>query len=397
MKDISVILVTYNSSWEKTRKTIESILRQKQVDFEIVISDDGSDITNYDKIEEFFREKKFEDYVLVHNKENVGTIKNCIRALNYSQGIYIKAMSPGDLLLENSLKTLYEAILFTQKKWVFGRMMCVADSSKQEMECVAFHLGPQDIKPYEDNNVDLIKYNYICGGDKIAVTTILIEKETWLFYLKQISKYLKYVEDYSYELMINDGIIPAYVPTNVEIYEIGHGISTSNDEKWNRILSDERNIFYETIFRFKRKKEDVEKIYLPEYKEKWTGINVNKLYLTKSDYEKCCLDALDHIKNKSQNNDVWIYGAGIAGRIMLECLMENGVRPKGFIDINYQKIEDINGYKVVGISDIENNNVFLVVSLMIYRDIVVDYLRENHIDEEQYLYVYAKNTINMEW
>lgn len=399
MKDISVILVTYNSSWEKTRRTIESILRQKQVDFEIVISDDGSEITNYDKIEEFFREKKFEDYVLVQNDENVGTIKNDIRAVEHSNGKYIKAISPGDLLLgDNSLWILYKAIIASQKKWAFGRMICVSDSMKQEMESIAFHLGPQDIGPYEDDNTELIKHNYIYCGDKISVTTILIEKETWMSYLKKISNRLKYVEDYSYDLMINDGIIPIYVPANVEIYEVGSGISTSNSDKWNRVLSEEKKIFYEEIFKVKRKKEDIEKIYLAEYREKWTGINVDKLCLTESDYERCCLESLHEIIPKSKTNDIWIYGAGIAGRIMLECLAKNGIEPKGFIDINHEKIENVKGYKVIGINDIENkNNVFLVVSLMRYRKIVVDFLEENNIDNDRYLYVYAKNKIKLDY
>ena len=59
MKEVSVVLVTYNTKWEKTRRTLESILMQKKIDFEIVISDDGSEITNYEKIIEFFRENNF--------------------------------------------------------------------------------------------------------------------------------------------------------------------------------------------------------------------------------------------------------------------------------------------------------------------------------------------------
>lgn len=397
MKDISVVLVTYNSSWEKTKKTIESILRQEQVEFEIVISDDGSNETNYDKIEKFFYDKKFKDYVLVQNSGNVGTIKNCIRALENAKGKYIKAISPGDLLLKkDSLRVMYKALINSKRKWAFGQMICVSDSLKKEMECIAFHSGPQDIKPYEENDIELIKYNYICCADKINVTTILIEKEIWLLYLKKISNKLKYVEDYAFEMMIRDGIIPTYVPINVGIYEVGSGISTLNNNKWNRILLNERKIFYNEIFKIEKRKEDEEKIYLAEYREKWTGMKEDELWLTEEDYEKCCLEALHEIIQKSKTNDIWIYGAGIAGHIMLDCLIRNGIEPKGIIDINYQRIGNMGGYKVVGINDIENaKNAFLVVSLMRYRDIVVEYLKENSIDTDRYLYVYARSTIKI--
>ena len=40
--DISVIIVTYNPKWEKLRTTILSILFQKNINIEIIVSDDGS-------------------------------------------------------------------------------------------------------------------------------------------------------------------------------------------------------------------------------------------------------------------------------------------------------------------------------------------------------------------
>lgn len=395
MKEISVGVVTYNSDWEKTRKTLESILVQKFVNFEIVISDDGSKKTNYDKIKDFFAERRFEDYVLVHNNENVGTIKNCIRAGEHSNGKYIKMISPGDLLFgEDSLWLLLSALKKAKKKWSFGSMICVSDSTKTEMETLAFHLGPQDIKPYEDNNDELIKYNYIYCADKISVTTILVEKETWKRYLGKITNYIKYAEDYSYELMIWDGIMPVYVPAYVEIYEVGSGISTSNNDRWLEILSNEKKVFYEKILKISRKKEEVEKIYLPEYRELWTGVSLDSIHLTQKDYEKCCLGKLNEIVDKSRGKDVWIYGAGIAGQIMLECLTKNGIEPRGFVDINHQKIHNINGYCVVGLEDVENRqDAFFVISLMRYRNVVVSYLKENNIKEDAYLYVYAKGII----
>ena len=44
---ISVIVCTYNANWEKTKNTLFSIIRQKNVIFEIIVTDDGSASNNF--------------------------------------------------------------------------------------------------------------------------------------------------------------------------------------------------------------------------------------------------------------------------------------------------------------------------------------------------------------
>ena len=41
--DMSVIVVTYNSEWEKIKITLNSILRQKNISLQIIVADDGSE------------------------------------------------------------------------------------------------------------------------------------------------------------------------------------------------------------------------------------------------------------------------------------------------------------------------------------------------------------------
>ena len=54
--DISVLVLTYNSSLKKLFATLYSVLQQNEIDLEIVISDDGSEQIDQTAIENFFNE-----------------------------------------------------------------------------------------------------------------------------------------------------------------------------------------------------------------------------------------------------------------------------------------------------------------------------------------------------
>ena len=100
----SVLMLTYNSSWDKTRQTLYSVLVQKDVSFEIIIADDGSDENNFEKIREYLAAWDFTTYYLVANEQNQGIVRNFNSGLVLCKGEYIKPLSPGDFLYdENTL------------------------------------------------------------------------------------------------------------------------------------------------------------------------------------------------------------------------------------------------------------------------------------------------------
>ena len=66
----SVLMLTYNSSWDKTRQTLYSVLVQKDVSFEIIIADDGSEENNFEKIRDYLAAWNFAAYSLVANERN---------------------------------------------------------------------------------------------------------------------------------------------------------------------------------------------------------------------------------------------------------------------------------------------------------------------------------------
>ena len=74
--NVSVVVLTYNAVWEKLRRTLDSIVVQRGLEFEIIVADDGSSVRSDDRITVFFAEKGFTAYKLVNAKENGGTVKN---------------------------------------------------------------------------------------------------------------------------------------------------------------------------------------------------------------------------------------------------------------------------------------------------------------------------------
>ncbi|MBQ4470063.1 MAG: glycosyltransferase family 2 protein, partial [Synergistaceae bacterium] len=50
---VSVVVLIYNGSWERIRATLNSIIMQKDIKFELIIMDDCSDAAHLDEIKEF--------------------------------------------------------------------------------------------------------------------------------------------------------------------------------------------------------------------------------------------------------------------------------------------------------------------------------------------------------
>ena len=112
--NITVVVLTYNPVWEKLRATLKSIVEQQDVHLQVVITDDGSKNNHFDKVELFFKEIGFDDFKLISNKNNEGTVINLYRGIVASDAEYIKCISPGDLLYDRL--TLAKWFGFTKEK-----------------------------------------------------------------------------------------------------------------------------------------------------------------------------------------------------------------------------------------------------------------------------------------
>lgn len=111
--EVSVLLLLYNPSRTKMLLSLHSILLQRNVSLQIVLSDDGSLENQIPEAVTYLERNGFYDYEILVRKENGGIVASTYEALPLCRGKYIKMLSPGDYLYGNN--TLEEWISYMEK------------------------------------------------------------------------------------------------------------------------------------------------------------------------------------------------------------------------------------------------------------------------------------------
>lgn len=105
---ISVIVLCYNPDLEKLKCTIISIIKQKDVEYELIISDDGSALDYRRELKDWISELNLSVNVIYNFLlDNVGTVKNILSAVKLANGEYIKTISPGDYFFDEYSLSVY--------------------------------------------------------------------------------------------------------------------------------------------------------------------------------------------------------------------------------------------------------------------------------------------------
>lgn len=101
--DVSVIIGLYNGE-RFIRETIDSALRQRNIEVEIIVIDDGSSDDSIDKVRAIC---KYDNRVcLYRNERNTGFCRTVNRGLSLAKGEYVIILDQDDLLSENHCETL---------------------------------------------------------------------------------------------------------------------------------------------------------------------------------------------------------------------------------------------------------------------------------------------------
>ena len=112
---VSVIIPAYNHE-NYVQETIKSIIEQTYQNIELIVVDDGSKDSTWQKIQEMkeFCEKRF---IRVHfeTKQNEGTCKTLNRLLSLVQGEFVYLIASDDMAKSNAIEKLYN-FLSTHKK-----------------------------------------------------------------------------------------------------------------------------------------------------------------------------------------------------------------------------------------------------------------------------------------
>lgn len=232
--DISILILTYNPQWSKLKGTILSALKQKNISFEIVVSDDGSQNSFQSKLVDLFYEYNFEDYILVESNTNTGTVSNYKRGLDKATGSYIRAISPGDYIYsENCLKEWLEYMNATKAKVCFGNAEYYNDDDDIR---VIRHVSAPRAQYLYNNWPSLARKEYLVLDDMALGAAYLSDRKLVEKYINEINGKIKLGEDYIYTLMTYDGIQLKHYDKTVLWYEYGHGVSTSNSNFFSEIM-----------------------------------------------------------------------------------------------------------------------------------------------------------------
>lgn len=234
--DMSVIVVTYNSEWEKIKITLNSILRQKNISLQIIVADDGSENIFSEKIQKLMGKYQFNNYLILEAECNRGTVLNIANAIKHANGKYTKTIAPGDCLYE-------EYTLCNWMKYMKNNDILVSFGD------AVYYSGVKNTKIFKTKGSPVNKKifslkskysetfsDYIVANDTILGAAQLMRTDVLKKYIHLIENRILYAEDYMIRIMIYDGIRVCYYPDLVVWYEYGTGISTSQNDKWEKLL-----------------------------------------------------------------------------------------------------------------------------------------------------------------
>lgn len=245
--EVSVIVTTYNSEWMKIVATLESIIAQKSVYYQIIVTDDSSENDICEKVKIFFDEKKFADYEIVKHEKNVGTVQNELDGVIKSRGIYCYSIAPGDVLYdENVLSDFFCYCKKNRVKMCFGDVVFFSYTPNLHIKRNIVNQPPWPYKFNAQSVDDGIVELLFCGG--INGVSFFRETKTYKELLCEIKHLTTYVEDTTSAALALAKRCPViYYERKVAFYDYGVGVSTKKDSKWDAIIYNDIKKVYEYI------------------------------------------------------------------------------------------------------------------------------------------------------
>lgn len=243
--DVSVCVLTYRAEPAKLFATLTSIVCQRGCSFEIIIADDGSAGFCRSLLEKFFAQQNFHSYTIVANPYNRGTVKNTASAFPVMRGRYIKVISPGDFMYD-------ETSLLRMLRFVEHHQYCVAfgctyqyQQAGEQIYHVLGQLQPTNLESYRRKAVSAIRKEYLIAQDFPTGVAFFTEAALLISYTEMILGRIIYGEDCIYNIMIADGIEMGFLDDHFVWYEKGSGISWKPE--WDQVIRADRNTYYAII------------------------------------------------------------------------------------------------------------------------------------------------------
>ncbi len=230
--ECSLLICTYNPVWDKLKSTLQSIVVQKNIIFEIVVTDDGSENDLFENIKEYLDSNMISNYKFVSNDCNQGTVINVLRGMNACKGRYVKPISPGDCL--HGLYALREWCDFMDNHDNYIMSYCDAAYYNYQGKDIKVLQRPASPQSREPTVMQYLFYRDLCLG-----ASALFRRENAIHYFEMLRGKVIYAEDFAYRIMIYCGEKIINIPKTLLLYEFGTGISTSGSQYWKKVVIEE--------------------------------------------------------------------------------------------------------------------------------------------------------------
>lgn len=239
--DVSIIVATYNPRWDALVATLDSILKQTYIDYEIIIADDGSKIHYFDLLNDYFAKCNFTNIKLVKNKVNRGTVYNVYSGLLEARGNFVKIISPGDLLYKaDTLRKWIDFMEDSNLKWSFSEVIPYQNID-DSITPSTVKTYPRNISVYRNGTDEAIRWQYFVLSDLAVGASMICCRDLQIKYIEEILNVVIYAEDNIWRSMMFDGIIGRLYDEYTVLYEYGTGVSTSKNNIWTKRLRDDWN------------------------------------------------------------------------------------------------------------------------------------------------------------
>lgn len=229
-KPVVSVLIPAFYSGDMVYEALESVLRQTEQNWEIVLCDDGTEGFDGDAIEENVRPRlpKGSRLTVLHQPTNIGTVKNLNAGLRAASGEWLLLLAADDVLASpNVLASLTRASRTTEKDWIIAKT-----------ELCDEHLCP--IGKRVPNRIEVISsmtaktlYESLCKECFLPTSGTLIRRSL-LEKFSGFDEQYRLVEDWPLFLKAaREGEIPQILPV-VSVSHRAGGVSGKNAAK-NRV------------------------------------------------------------------------------------------------------------------------------------------------------------------
>ena len=280
MHSCTVIVAQYNPDKIKLLRTLRSIIRQINVNIQIVIADDGSGIDWFQDAEKLLLDCQIKDYVFCKNKTNQGTVINVWNGLMKAKYNSVTLISPGDYFYDNT--AIHDAIeMKTNGEYVFlfGKPAPFHWNGNEVV--LRNRLFPCYLAPYREfmqtNRYEKIQKYRTLFYDGMAGPGTFWDKELLLSYLKRVLNKVIYIEDIVTIFAVLDKKKIGFLDRFLVWYEIGSGVSSSKSQKWIDAINHDKTVFYDIAAEYHPESRNVRRARLLQAIENIGGIRAKLL------------------------------------------------------------------------------------------------------------------------